>query len=177
MVRQTPISVHETSSNLETDQLGGKLEESTVLPLRVPACSHDPLYGRPLASALQPHTALLAIEMFGGCLDSFPDVGQRLVDGTFKLLASGHVVASVDKGHVAYPNEPDNGAEVRLEVIEGSHRAGRRIARSTGRHQDKHPLAVDQWLVGGRGIVRDIQKRAPHADDIVDVGFEDRGCD
>src|SRR5882762_285813 len=34
---------------------------------------------------------------------------------------------------------------------------------------------VDQRLVGGRGIVRDVQKRAPHPDDIVDVGFEDGG--
>src|SRR6266702_8396185 len=164
MVRHTPISVHETSSNLETDQLG----EPVVLPLRVPVCSHDPLYGHLLASALQPHTASLAIEMLGGCLDGFPNVGQRLVEGACKLLASGHVVASVDKGHVAYPNEPENGAEVRLQVVEGPHWAGWRIASSTGRHQDKHPLAVDQRLVGGCGIVRDIQKRAPHADDIVD---------
>ena len=104
MVRHTPISVHETSSNLETDQLG----EPIVLPLRVPVRLPDPLYGHLLASALQPHTALLAIAMFGGCLDGFPDVGQRLVDGACKLLASGHVVASVDKGHVAYPNEPEN---------------------------------------------------------------------
>ncbi len=109
MVRHPPISVHETSSNLEMDQLGGKLGEPIVLPLRVPVRSHDLLYGRLLASALQHHTALfLAIYMLGGCSDSFPDLGQRLVDGAFKLLSAGHVVASVNKGHVAHPNESEN---------------------------------------------------------------------
>ncbi len=80
--------------------------------------------------------------MLGGCSDGFPDLGQRLVDGAFKLLSAGHVVASVDKGHVAHPHESENGSEVRLKVVEGPHRAGWCIAGGAGRHQDKHPLTV-----------------------------------
>src|SRR5262245_21152613 len=52
-----------------------------------------------LREASKPDAALVAIAMLGGGLDSLPDVGQRLVDGAFKLLPAGHVVARIDKGH------------------------------------------------------------------------------